>query len=515
MELLQYWRLVVQNRIMIAACTVLGLIAAIAITFTTTPTYESQSQIFVSTPASTLDISALATGSSFSQQRVKSYAQIINSPMTLKPVIEKLRLNLTPQELGEMVSATAPLDTVLITLTVTYTDPQLASEIANEVADQFGVTVGELELHGIGSDSPVKVSTVKYAIPANGPSSPKKLINYALGILLGFGAGIGLASLRRLLDNTIQNEDDLKEFPLLAAVGFDKLADEKPLVTQIGRYSARTEAFRTLRTNLQYLAPKSHPQVIVFTSALSGEGKSTSASNLALSLKQAGVKTLLIEADLRRPMIPSYLEMSELDNGLTQVLLETKKITTSYLKALIKTEYSTSLEVLLAGKIPQNPAELLGSPRFDEVISHLRKMYEYIIIDCPPLLLVTDAAVVAAKADGAVLIVHAGATKKPHFKGSCDALSAVGSKVLGVVLNKIPEKSLEYEYGYRYGYPRYYGSNYIPNNVHTNIYQPRDEVLARFELEDSFEFIKGKRFKEELMRQTRPSTRKSQRIKRD
>ena len=157
MELIQYWRLIVQNRIVIGASTLVGLVIAAAITFTTTPLYESQAQIFVSTPASTLDISALATGSSFSQQRVKSYAQIINSPKTLEPVIQRLDLKMDATTLSSMVTASAPLDTVLISLTVTDTDPQRAAKIANAVADQFGITVGDLELHGIGVDSPVKV----------------------------------------------------------------------------------------------------------------------------------------------------------------------------------------------------------------------------------------------------------------------------------------------------------------------------------------------------------------------
>ena len=119
MELIQYWRLVVQNRILITCSVILGLFAAVVITFTTTPMYQSQAELFVSTPASALDISALATGSSFSQQRVKSYAQIINSPLTLNPVIEKLQLDITPAALAEQITASAPLDTVLIALTVT------------------------------------------------------------------------------------------------------------------------------------------------------------------------------------------------------------------------------------------------------------------------------------------------------------------------------------------------------------------------------------------------------------
>jgi succinoglycan biosynthesis transport protein ExoP len=503
-ELLQYWRLIRQNRIIIAASTIVGVMIAAVVTFTTTPTYESQSQIFVSTPASTLDISALATGSSFSQQRVKSYAQIVNSPLTLAPVVTQLGLDMSAEDLSKMINASAPLDTVLITVTVTDTDPQRASDIANAVAEQFGVTVGDLELSGIGVDSPVKVSTVKMAIPATAPASPKKAINLALGLLLGFGLGIGLASLRRLLDNSMKNEDDLDGAPLLAAIGYDKLADERPLITQIGRYAARTEAFRTLRTNLQFLNPDQHPQVIVFTSALPGEGKSTSAINLALSLAQAGSKTILIEADLRRPKIPVYLEMSTMALGLSE-LISGRKITLQTLKPLLHSEERTGLSVLLSGKVPPNPSELLGSQRFDELIALLRKHYEYIIIDCPPVLPVTDAAVVAAKADGAVLVLHAGVTKKPHYVGSRDAIAAVGSNLLGVILNKIPESSLEYEYGYRYGYPRYYGSHYRPyaNKADVDNYAPSPEELARMDREEAFEHIKGKRFKEELKRQSR------------
>ena len=505
MELIQYWRLIVQNRILIICSVILGLVVSMAITFATTPTYQSSAELFVSTPASALDISAMQQGSSFSQQRVKSYAQIINSPLTLVPVIKALKLKISPTDLARQITASAPLDTVLIALTVTDANPDRAAAIANAVANQFGTTVGELELHGIGVDSPVKVSTVKMAIPANSPSNPKKSINFALGLLLGLGLGVGLASLRRLLDNTIKNEDDIEGTPLLAAIGFDNLADEKPLVTQIGRYAARTEAFRTLRTNLQFLRPDAHPQVIVFTSALPDEGKSTSAINLALSLAQAGAKTLLVEADLRRPKVSTYLELSSKARGLSELLSGQEKMTAPSIKKILQVFENTGLQVLVAGKVPPNPSELLGSHSFEDLVVLLRKQFEYIIIDCPPLLPVTDAAIVAAKSDGAILVVHAGVTKKPHFIGSRDALKSVGSIILGVVLNKIPESTLEYEYGYRYGYPRYYGANYRPyaNKGNTDgRYAPRADDLARIEREDFFEQVKGKRFKEELKYQS-------------
>lgn len=504
MEFVHYWRLIVKNRLIIATCVMVGLFIAAAITFKTIPLYESKAQIFVSTPAAALDISSLATGGSFSQQRVKSYAQIINSPKTLGPVIKTLGLKMSAKTLSSMVTASAPLDTVLITLTVTDTDPKRAAMIANAVAEQFGITVADLELYGIGAGSPVKVSTVKDAIPASSPASPKKEINLALGLLLGFGLGIALASLRKLLDNTVKNEDDLLGTPLLAAIGFDEFADEKPLVTQIGRYAARTEAFRTLRTNIQFLSPDVHPQVIVMSSALPNEGKTTSSINLALSLAQTGAKVVLLEADMRRPKIALYLEMSSASIGLSELISGPEEITPKAIKAILHPYESTGLKVILSGKVPSNPSELLSSKKFQDLIDLLRIHCEYVIIDCPPLLPVIDAAIVSAKVDGCVLVVHAGATRKQHFIGARDAVKAVNSTLLGVVINKIPESSLEYEYGYRYGYPRYYGANYRPyakRRSEAGQYAPSADVLSRQELEDHFHHIKGQRFKEELKRE--------------
>lgn len=509
MELITYWRLLVQNRILVGLCTLLGFFASVIITATTTPSYQSNAQLFVSTPAAALDISTLATGGSFSQQRVKSYAQIINSPMTLKPVIKELGLSLTPEELAKQITSSAPLDTVLIDITVADPNPALAADIANAVTDQFGKTVAALELRGIGSDSIVKVSTVQNAIAATSPTTPKRSINYTLGILLGFGLGIGIASLRRLLDNSVKNEDDLTGTPLLAAVGFDKMADEKPLITQIGRYAARTEAFRTIRTNLQYLRPDSPPKVIVITSALPNEGKTTSAINLALSLSQAGSKTLLMEADLRRPKVSIYMEFAAKATGLTEILSSSKSISPFILKKNIHRYQDSKLDVLPSGVVPPNPSELLASHRFDKLITVLRKKYQYVIIDCPPLLPVIDAAIVSARVDGAILVIHAGVTKKPQFTGARNAMVTVGSSILGVILNMIPENSLEYEYGYRYGYPRYYGNHYLPYGSKQEVvagYEPRQEDLNRIEREDSFQHIKGKRFKEELTKDAKTAT---------
>ncbi|NCV44604.1 MAG: polysaccharide biosynthesis tyrosine autokinase [Actinobacteria bacterium] len=504
MELVAYWRLLMQSRRLISVTTLCGLLVSFLVTMSMTPIYKSSAQLFVSTPASAVDISTLLTGSSFSQQRVKSYAQIINSPVNLGPVVKELKLKITAEELSKNITASAPLDTVLISLTVNDTNPKRAARIANAVAQQFGITVKSLELQEIDTESPIKVSIAKFAVPPTAPSSPKKSINYLLGLLLGFGLGFGIASLRKLLDNTVKSEDDLGEIPLLAAIGFDLNADEKPLITQIGRYAARTEAFRTLRTNLKHANPGVNPKSIVISSALPNEGKSTSAINIAISLSQSGEKVLLVEADLRRPKIPIYLEFASKVIGLSELLSSPTKLTWINVKKHLRKHPEIDLQVLTSGRIPPNPAELLESGRFRELMTILKSKFDYIIIDCPPLLPITDAAIVAAQTDGAILVSHAGTTKIPHYEGARDAIRAVGAVVLGVILNKIPEDAMEYEYGYKYGYPKYYGYSgkpYDPLNSseRDTRYAPSKAEVDRMN-EDEFVFVKGKRFKEELLR---------------
>ena len=463
MELRDYWRLILRYLPLVVASTAIGILAAGIYTFTATPSYDATAQIFISTPAASLDISALATGSSFSQQRVKSYAQIINGPATLQPVIDELHLNTTVELLAKRVSATAPLDTVLINVKVSDTNPNTAADIANSVTKHFAATVDALEIAQSGGGSPVKVSTVKNAVPPLKPASPKKTLNLLLGLILGFGLGLGLATLRQLFDNTVKNEDHLAGVPLLAAIGFDVDATTKPLLTQIGRYSSRAESFRQLRTNLQFIRSDNPPTVIAVSSALPNEGKTTTSLNLAITLSQAGYKVALIEADLRRPKVSQYLDETISATGLSEVLTGRAKFTTPASIAKILTPWGDNeLRILPSGAIPPNPAELLNSETMDRLITGLRAAFDYVILDCAPLLPVTDAAIIASKSDGVLLIARAGVTKISQFQGASDAITAVGSSVLGAVLNMVPLNRAGADYGYRYGIYSYYGSKYRP-----------------------------------------------------
>ena len=501
MELLIYWRMFLANKYLIAGSTLLFLVASGFLANSVPKVYQSDVQLFVSTPASTLDISALATGSSFSQQRVKSYAQIINSPQTLKPVIERLELGVSAEQLSRQISAVAPLDTVLIWLSVKDSNSSRAALIANEVAAEFAFVAKDLEMNDSVTGARVKVSIVRYATDNPNPISPNKKMYYLLGILIGLVFGFSIAGLRKILDTTVKNSDDLFGISLLAAIGFDAAADEKPLITKLGRYAARTEAFRTLRTNLKYIIPSIPAKVVAITSSLPNEGKSTTAINLAISFCQGGNSVVLVEADLRRPKISNYLEMSNKSGfGLSEILSSTKKVSLALLNQSTYKYAETNLRVINSGKIPGNPSELLGSERFDQMISLLKKKYDYVIIDCPPLLPVADAAIVSTRVDGVIILVHAGKTSKNELLGSRAAIESVGAAILGVVLNKIPENGRGYKYGYSYRYSKQYGNSYQPYSQ--SEYAPNEDALYRIEREEFFERVAGKRFKEELLRET-------------
>ena len=461
MDLRDIFLLVIRNLFVLVFCTALGFGAAFYYNDKAIPIYTADIQLFVSTPASAIDIGSLATGSSFSQQRVKSYADIIDGPSTLAPVIKKLKLKTTPQDLAKSVKASAPLDTVLISVSVTNTSPYMAARIANEIGKQFAVTASELEIPGYGIDSPVKVSIVKNAVPPTSPTSPKKPINLLLGLMLGFGLGMGIALLRLRFDDSVRNEDQLDGLPLLAAIGFDPEAASKPLISQISRFSSRAEAYRQLRTNIEYMRAGTPPQVTAISSPLPAEGKTTTAINLALSFAEAGYNTLLIEADMRRPTMHNYIQLDRKTQGLSDILIgKASTINTKNLNKILQKTENKNLTILTSGPVPPNPVELLDSESFRTMMKVFRKNYQYIIIDTPPLLPVSDGAVISVQTDGVLIVLKAGATKLGQFKGAVDVLSKVNVKIQGVALNMIPLARNGYAYGYRYGYSYGYKRKY-------------------------------------------------------
>jgi succinoglycan biosynthesis transport protein ExoP len=444
-ELKDYIRIIRKRwRIIIAAMLVVLAGAALA-TALSPKVYEANTQLFVSTSGGN-DTSALLQGSSFTQARVKSYADVIATPKVLDPVIEGLKLDTSAEKLATQITATVPLDTVLIEVAVTDPSPRQAADIANAVGIQFTNTVADLENVGNGKSSPVKVTIVTTATVPTAPVSPKPTRNLALGVVLGLLLGLGLALLRDLLDTTIKGEKDCAEVTdatVIGSIAFDPDAPKRPLIVQADPHSPRAEAFRTLRTNLQFVDAANHPRSIVFSSSLPSEGKTTTAANLAITMAASGVRVCVVEGDLRRPRLLEYMGLDG-SVGLTNVLIGQADVTDA-----LQQFSDAGLYVLGAGPVPPNPSELLGSAAMEKTLRDLESRFDIVIIDAPPLLPVTDAAVLSTIAGGIVVVVGVGLIDRDHLSRSLQTLEAVNARVLGLVVNRVPTKGADAYYYYR------------------------------------------------------------------
>ena len=448
MELKDYIRIIRKRWRIIVAVMLVVLAGAALATALSPKIYQAQTQLFVSTSGGS-DSGALLSGSSFTQQRVLSYADVITTPTVLDPVIETLKLDTTAAKLGDQITATVPLNTVLIEVAVTNTDPRVAAEVADAVGKQFTRTVADIESVTKGQSSPVKLTIVSAPTVPTTPISPKPTRNLALGVVLGLLLGLGLALLRDLLDTTIKAEKDCAEVTdatVIGGIGFDPDAPRHPLIVQADPHSPRAEAFRTLRTNLRFVDAANHPRSIVFTSSIPGEGKTTTTANLAITMAASGARVCLLEGDLRRARLLEYMGM-ESSVGLTNVL-----IGQAQLGDVLQQFADTSVHVLGAGSVPPNPSELLGSTAMIETLRELESRFDVVIIDSPPLLPVTDAAVLSSIAGGTVVVVGAGLVDRDHLARSLQSLDAVNGRVLGLVLNLLPTKGADAYYYYREGY---------------------------------------------------------------
>jgi polysaccharide biosynthesis transport protein len=431
-ELQDYVGVLRKRWISIVLLTALAAGAALTFTLLTTPTYEARAQVFVSVRTGNTS-SDLLQGSSFTQNQVKSYTDLVTSPRVLTPVIEHLALPTTPDELADQVSADSPLDTVLINITATDENAQIASDIANATADSLATEVTALEKPAEGP-SPVQISTARSASAPVEPSAPNLKMNVALGLLLGLGVGVALAVLREILDTRVRTESDVKQVTdssVIATIGYDEDAPDHPLIVQSHPQSMRAEAFRRLRTNLQFLDIAGRPQTIVITSSLPGEGKSTTSINLAITLADAGSKVVLVDADLRRPSIAEYMGI-EGKVGLTTVLIGRASAAD-----VVQPWGNGNLHVLPSGQIPPNPSELLGSKAMAALLDELSTTYDMVLIDTAPLLPVTDAAILSRLTGGALVVVGSNTLNKQQLAESMGNLETVGARVLGVVLNRL------------------------------------------------------------------------------
>ena len=456
MELQDYLRILRKRWLTIVITTLVVVGLAAAATALQTKQYASSTQFFVS--VSGADTTQLQQGSTFTQERVKSYSELLTTPRALNPVAEELGGGVEASDLADKVTVTTPPETVLLQVEVTDTSPEDAQEIATAIGETFPEVVSEIEQPEGNGTSPIKVSMVKEATTDDTPVSPQPLRNLGLGLVLGLLLGFGLAMVRHLLDTTVRTNEDVEEIteePMIGAVHYDPRAGKEPLIVESDPSSPRSEAFRSLRTNLMFVNAATHPRTILVTSSIPGEGKSTTIANLALTLTQSGSRVCLVEADLRRPRLMEYLHL-EGSAGLTDVLIERASI-----DDVLQPYGSAGLEVLGAGAIPPNPSELLASEAMSRVLTALSARFDYVLIDTPPVLPVTDAVVLSTKVDGVIVLVGTTIVRKEQLEATLDSINAVDNTLLGLVLNRVGHKTSG---GYGAGYYGYYDPETHPTS---------------------------------------------------
>jgi non-specific protein-tyrosine kinase len=425
-----------------------GLGGGIGLILLTHNEYRASVQIFVATKSSDGNAGDLAQGNTFIEDRVQSYTSIATAPAVTGAVISKLGLDVTDQQLAKKISTSAPPNKVLINLFVTDRSPRSASLIANALAQSFSRVVEQTEQTDARGNSVVKLTVIHPATLPGSPIKPDRPLYVGLGIVVGFLLGCAIAVVRELLDNTIKRAADLETLGIsvLGMIPFDKRTSSSPLAFQVDGQGRRAEAYRLLRTNLQFINVDRAPKTIAITSALVGEGKTTTAINLAAALADAGKRVFLVEADLRRPTIATAMGLVP-ELGLTSVLIGKVPLADALQSA------GRNLAVLTSGPVPPNPSELLVSKQVRDVIAELSRIADYVVIDTAPLVPVADGAEVSALADATLLVVRTGKTSWDHAAQALAALDNVGHAAVGAVLNMV-ERGTGYG-DYQYGYSSY------------------------------------------------------------
>ena len=305
---------------------------------------------------------------------------------------------------------------------------------------------------------------VEKAVVPRSPILPRKARNYELALLFGLTLGVGLAIFFERMDNTVKTPDDVTQHlglpflgmiptAVLGRVAEGDFGDADLPVVLREPQSAAAEAYRVIRTNLIFSAPGPKGRIVLFGSANPGEGKTTTVANLASSLAQNGARVIAVDADLRRPTLHRHFGLSHTP-GLSDAVVGRSK-----LSEVVRPTTVSGLFVIPCGYIPPNPAELLGSDSLRDLLHGLRKKYDWVLVDAPPILAMADTPVLCPFVDGLVLVVWSESSSRPALRRALDQLERVGGKLTGVVLNKVDLQRNAYYYGQHYGeyYRKYYG----------------------------------------------------------
>lgn len=463
--------------------------AAVAYSMTRTPLYEAGITVLVGQESGVVDPNNLSGNVQGLQGLTETMAEAVNSRPIAQAAIDRLDLSAEPGEFLADLGAEQVPNTQFIRVSYTDPSPEQAQQVANTVGEVFSERISDVS----PSASSITATVWEGAAVPEEPVSPNPARNGLLALVLGLMLGVALAFLMEYLDNSWRSPEEAERISGVPTFGlvpkFDppkakkrsarhteahadepqglaehllttskKAAknsgspDEEPLEGLAGHLAtvlepagAASESYRTLRTNLLYSIVDIPLQVVTVTSAGPGEGKSTTCNNLAVALAQAGKQVVVLDCDLRRPALHKAFGLRNL-HGLVNVLAGERELSKVWQEPL------QGLKVVTAGPVPPNPAELLGSGRFTELLEQAREDFDYVLLDTPPIQAVSDPLILASQSDGTLLVLDAQETRKGSVRRSVQSLEGVGAHVLGTVMNNVEADQNGYYYGYRYEY---------------------------------------------------------------
>jgi capsular exopolysaccharide synthesis family protein len=481
----------------VVSITLLGLAASLALSLTAHKQYSATAQLLVQ-PSVTAATAGMAP-QPVTQTDVATELQLVTSA----PVVQAVRAKLGS---APAVAATQVGQTNVIAITATSRVPSRAARIANLYANAFvqyrqQVTSSSLasveaqlrsqisalakqtrslggnptsaaasallnqeavlkeqlaQMEVSGAVNTGEVALVTPALTPVSPSSPKPVQDALLGLAAGFALGLGASFLRESLDDRLTSKEAAERAggaPVLAMTPLVPSGRRsEPTVTVLAEPSSpAAEAYRSLRTSLQFARQERRLRVIVVTSPAVGDGKTSTLANLGVVFAQAGERVLLVSCDLRRPKIGEFFGIDE-QAGLTSILLGEHTLE----QVLVPAPGVDRLTLLPAGPIPPNPAEVLNGDQARAIFGRLREQFDLVLIDSPPVLPVTDAAILSQYADATLMLAAADQTRRADLHRAAEKLDQVGATILGIVLNKVTKQTSR-EYGYGYGYTYGYG----------------------------------------------------------
>ncbi len=444
MNLRQYIRVVFRYRYLLVAGLVLGLVAGAFNAASGEKSYRGGVAFFVSSAGEGTVASANA-GDQFALRRVNSYLALIRTDRLGQMIIDDTGLELSSTAVRNKLSGRADLNTVLLTARVDDPDRERTLIITESLSRMFPRLISEVE-RPEGGDETVRLEVVSGPGVRVVPVQTKRIL--AVWGLASLILALVLALLRELTDNRLASIDQAVEIsnaPLLGLITSDRHAPNAPLILEDALGSVRAEEYRQVRTSLQYVDTQDRAKVIVVTSSVPSEGKSVTAANLALAIARSGQRVVLVDADLRKPMVGTLFGLEQ-SVGFSDVLRGH-----AALDDVLQWWGESELGVLPAGAETFNPSELLGTVATKRVISSLRFRFDTVVIDSPPLVPVTDAAVLSTVADGVVLMVRPDKVTKAQFQQALSHLDRVHATLIGLIGSMMSERSSGYASAYTSG----------------------------------------------------------------